>query len=978
MPSAIEPTFYLNELEGDGTVDASGIKTTTDINTKPSTTVTPHGIVTNVSAIDAQKWFQITSGDANHTKLVGVKSNTPTAFTKITDAAKSNTTLAYFQQVLQNDYLENLSLNTFGYKEGYDLFNNVTALTTAYDKTIDTATNASNKLMNDTTISERWVGGIDVSKKLADTILNKYPERFELKYGAKIVEANSSDAYDSSKPPGAQIVEGIQVYDLDHDVSGAIVSVTFEDQNTISDIKLTTSSDGYHFGDNLLLCASGTTLSSSLTDASSGVFVQYSSILDIQASIFNGTANLEDIILTGADISNNLFLPNLTSDIPVIQTDSIGNVLGREATVDVSCNTGAIFNQVDVNNRGYGYVEGNSLNITKKNASINFILSADDAVRLNLGDIDGSGTFIDSSNVFNDGASGKDDVSGAIVTVVTNTSSGTDVSGLTITTTSSVYAYALNDNVTFTNTVNNTQTIDISLTVLDAARLNNSNIINTDSSGVTNLGNAEIVTRSFYGVSDNETLPIGLVTQTGSDASGAIVEITVSDSGTVIDKITVRSGKTSGNNDYTDGSGNLTITNIVNGVLDASQTIVFDASGTADLCAALNTGAGYVYDTSGILTSGLEGGIVFMTGLGYVRGSNDSSAPDASCATVTVTTNASNDAITTIVLNAVATGAGDIVYYDGSSVTITSLYRTIDMSLNNVDADILNGLGTAIEQSTIGSNTDITSDPIFTSGAIGYATCSGVADASRALIRVDTNNNDTSIVKMTVLSTYGGVYTDTSNVSITNSKDSTQRITFDISGVLEATELSGTSDTKLDGSSNNITPVPTFKGGIIIQNGIDSSFNGIYDISHNGYDISGVPAVQNGVRNYYSEAQVHIKCNEPATGDVGTIIESITMISAAPKPTVGSGGDIYYKIGDEVTFTYRDTSGNGNFDITYVIEIPSLTHEQATVLNGTAVGINIPLLPGDNLVLKSTINSPSGVDGQPTFTQSFLTYYSLS
>jgi hypothetical protein len=54
-----------------------------------------------------------------------------------------------------------------------------------------------------------------------------------------------------------------------------------------------------------------------------------------------------------------------------------------------------------------------------------------------------------------------------------------------------------------------------------------------------------------------------------------------------------------------------------------------------------------------------------------------------------------------------------------------------------------------------------------------------------------------------------------------------------------------------------------------------------------------------------------------------------------------------------------------------------LTQEQADVLNGKHVGTNVPLLPGDILVLMSTITSPANVEGQEQFSQSFLTQYQL-
>jgi hypothetical protein len=105
---------------------------------------------------------------------------------------------------------------------------------------------------------------------------------------------------------------------------------------------------------------------------------------------------------------------------------------------------------------------------------------------------------------------------------------------------------------------------------------------------------------------------------------------------------------------------------------------------------------------------------------------------------------------------------------------------------------------------------------------------------------------------------------------------------------------------------------------------------------------------------------------------------------------------LYYIAGDKVTFTVNEngesinrsvainqvesgvaTTIGSTFSIKYVITIDSLTQEQADVLNGILVGVNVPLLPGDVLAIKSTIESPTGVQDQPQFAQSFITKYSL-
>jgi hypothetical protein len=121
------------------------------------------------------------------------------------------------------------------------------------------------------------------------------------------------------------------------------------------------------------------------------------------------------------------------------------------------------------------------------------------------------------------------------------------------------------------------------------------------------------------------------------------------------------------------------------------------------------------------------------------------------------------------------------------------------------------------------------------------------------------------------------------------------------------------------------------------------------------------------------------------------VLQSITLVSAAQPGTDNALDDLYYVKGDKVTFTV-DQSGiqqdlaltQQNADtytppiIEYTITITNLTQEQADVLNGKHVGTNVPLLPGDVLVLMSTITSPANVEGQEQFSQSFLTQYHLA
>ena len=69
--------------------------------------------------------------------------------------------------------------------------------------------------MND--IKTTMIDDVDVSKKLAKTIMAKYPERYELKFQAKFgIDSqnvpNGYLGYDSTKPPGKQTTEDWFVY----------------------------------------------------------------------------------------------------------------------------------------------------------------------------------------------------------------------------------------------------------------------------------------------------------------------------------------------------------------------------------------------------------------------------------------------------------------------------------------------------------------------------------------------------------------------------------------------------------------------------------------------------------------------------------------------------------------------------------------------------------------------------------------------
>ena len=1059
VPIGGEPTFYLNDLAETAVVGVSGERPVSEMDERPEVTYNVDGVINTLYASDVQRWFQFIAGKASTDEtypnggylgdvMFGVKSNDDCAFTNIPSESPNNTTLRFHQYNLQNDYLGTLAETVFGYAEGANLFSNVPQLKDSYNKALVEVIAKTNALMND--ISNTMVNGVDVVKKLANTILKKYPERFELKFGAKIyVDSdnvpNGHLGYDSTKTPGInQTTSGWVFHRVDQlnnvlaQAEKAEATVTLSDQNTIVDMILTKEGNGYKFGDRLILCQSGQFMDETKR------FIEFPSILDVQANTLNQSGNNEDVLFSttdpkGADssgnfqnflhnghnayITNRLFLPDLTSDATVLCVDYIkdasGLVTGTESTVDVSCtptgsyidnSSAAVFTAMTVTKRGgdlryNAYAEGNTLTVSKNNATITHILTARDAVKLNLGvlTID-SGKVIDSSAVFNTDSSGivismnaSNGVAyaangvfgkGAIVDVETD-NFGTDISytgvdgnrHIIVSTTGS--NYTMGDRIQITNKANPTQTIDLSLTRMDAILLNGLTILNIIDEV------PDITTRSMFSTDERVPPTILCRVSTAAGATGAIVEVDVSNNGTWVKKITVRDGSYNSPVAYTIDD-TIVLTNM-NG--NVSELIELKGNALdASFIQALNAGEEYILtapgdaegttsltDSSNALTFSLTAGRVFDNGetsdvvsyeeadgtpIPFVGGRGRG-------ATVLVTTTGAFFEMPVLEIRVTGTGSG---YVEGDMIRITRNYQTVIKKITIEDAALLNGDPKEIRG--IQQVRTITSAKIFTDGAFGYAT-SANSTGLGALIRVDSNTNDTKLVRLTVMIPDSGEgFLAGDKVVIQNLEDPTQHITFTLAALESQDEL------ELNNTDNKVLDIlPTdipylFKGGVT----------------------KSVRAVKNDVDNKYSEAIVDITCDGSQDGnpEVGAKIEYITVATPAKPGTVGSQSELYYEVGDKVTFTVNENGESINrsvainqneagvastvgsvFSIKYVITIDSLTQEQADVLNGILVGVNVPLLPGDVLAIKSTIESPSGVQDQPQFAQSFITKYSL-
>ena len=1015
-----EPTFYLNDLAGTADVDVSGVKSLQEMDEKPVTTYTIPGTITGLTANDAQAWFQFKGGkiDGNvydsvydHDLMYGVKSVTDTKFPTIPDQAENNTTLRFHQYNLQDDYLGTLSEKVFGFSEGANLFANVDKLKEAYNTSIEEATKSSNNLMND--IKTTMVNDVDVSKKLAKTIMAKYPERYELKFQAKFgVDTqnvpNGYLGYDSTKPPGKQTTEDWIVYNQtavneSRGLSNAVVKVTLSEQNKIYDIVMTQQGDGYKMDDKVYLVKDVT------QTAENDRFIIIDKLLDVQANTFNQSVNLEDVLYSdkisdidgreqeNASLSRRLFLPGLTSDASVVQRDAVTNIKsGYQATVDVSCgdgvgvgdvtsgNDGAVFKEMTVTTRGYDYEEGKNLFVFKNNAIIEHTIDADDAVKLNLGVLTVDKAIITSLPVYNNGASGEvvsvNSVgSGAMVTVDTKDMSGIDVSFIEMY--ESGAGYVEGETIRITNPDNSIQTIDFPITKADANLLNGVKILDLS------YGNPTIDTRSFR--TTDEGVPEKVL---GKTDRGNVVELEVANNGTWVKKVTVRDGATTG--DAWTVNDTIIITNIHEPLetLELSGAIL-DAS----FVSALNRGEEYILtdnangvssltDSSNALTNALTGGIYFEDATTYdvqtLSGDGDGTGVQI---TVSCTTEQFSPILELYV------GDKDTETEDRSNITGTFMagdvllfrneYQTITKEINFEDANLLNGVKEIVGVGYPGNgdgndlnNRIITSTLIFTDGAYGTAT--GVS-GSGAVIRVDTNDVNDSVISVLTVRTPGAGYTGTGDVIIRNLEDDRQSIRLTIDST--ATDNSVRDIEELNDSGNKVLSIVSSDIPYLYYGGVSKD----------------VQAVKNGVNNKHSEAVVTIVCdgNQSEGGnDRGASIKAISLQSASIAGTDNTS-ELYYQVGDSVTFTVDEngehlnqdnainqdgTHVNTEYTVKYIITIANLTLEQVEVLNGKQVGTNVPLLPGDVLVLMSTIKSPAGIEGQEQFEQSFLTEYHLA
>lgn len=981
---------------------------------KPITTYLPAGTITSLKASEAQKWFQFKGGkiDGNVYDAVydgdlmyGVKSVTNTEFPNIPDKAVTNTTLRFHQYNLQDDYLGTLSEKVFGSSEAANLFANVPELKKAYDDALKAATKSSNDLMNN--ISGTMVNDVDVSKKLAKTIMAKYPERYELKFGAKIaVDLNGVPrghlGYDTTLPPGKQTTEGWFVYNETADVEGrsyhtAQVKVTLSDQNTIDDIVLTKQGDGYKQGDKIYLLRTGIK------------FIVFDSILDVQANTFNESLNLEDVLYSAelvedpwrggesASLTRRLFLPGLTSDATVVQKDATTGIRsGSGATVDVSCgdgvgdsvesgNDGAVFKDMTVTKRGYDYEVGQILTVSKNNAKITHTIDISDARMLNLGVLTVDKAVITSLPVYNDGASGEvisthdadgavlntngTDGSGAIVVVTTRDSSGIDVSFIEVD--SSGSNYVVNDVVRITNPDNKFQTIDLSLTQFDANLLNGLTILDLSQ------GDPTIDTRSFR--THDNGVPSKIL---GKTDRGNVVELEMGNNGTWVKSVTVRDGSTNGLAWTTDDTIIFENINASDETLELSGDIL-DASFINALNAGEEyilvdkTGIGSIADSSNALTAALTGGAYFEDA---TVASGNLAGTDGTGAEIKVTTTESGDNGIEPILELKVTKSGS-GYLAGEKLLIKNNYQIISKVLTDEDANLLNGVkelrGNNYDSISLGNdnnNRKITSTKTFTDGAFGAATGLG---GSGATIRVDTNDISHSVISTLTVIIGGSDYSGIGSVTITNIEDDRQTIELTVS--TDPTDNSVVDIEELNDSANKVLNIETDDIPFLFYGGTSKD----------------VQAVRNGVNNKHSEAVVTIICdgNQSEGGlDRGAHLQAISLQSPAT-PGTDNTGELYYEVGDRVTFTVdqdgshlnRDNAinqdgeeTNVDYTVKYVITINALTKEQADVLNGNIVGTNVPLLPGDVLVLMSTISSPAGIEGQEQFEQSFLTQYQLA
>jgi hypothetical protein len=300
------------------------------------------------------------------------------------------------------------------------------------------------------------------------------------------------------------------------------------------------------------------------------------------------------------------------------------------------------------------------------------------------------------------------------------------------------------------------------------------------------------------------------------------------------------------------------------------------------------------------LTNSLTGGIIFENAstndvVSYedAVGNPIAYGTAGSGATVYAYTTKPNYMNPVVELNVLSPGTG---YVAGDWIRITHNYQSIIKQITKEDATLLNGEPKEIRG--VDDLRTITSALIFTDGAFGYAT-SANSTVPGALIRVDSDINDTNLVRLTVMIPDSGAGFQPGNVVIIqNIDDPTQHITFTLSLTPDSQDELELNNTDYKVLDIQLTDIPyLFRGGVT----------------------DNVRAVKNGIDNKYSEAIVDITCDgsnllsDGVNGSNGTEyrgakIESITLKAAAKPGTVGSNGatasyELYYEVGDTVTFT---------------------------------------------------------------------------
>jgi hypothetical protein len=302
-PSGDTQTFYVSNLDSTATSGTAGAFTG-GAATQASVSYANINTITNVTAATASAWFEfytVSSNDATNSTgndIVGVDSGTAPVFTNTNSNVGNDSTNQTERNALQKDFVDTLAEHVFGSREGADLFNNQSAVKTAWDTAEAATVTAANSSMDSaadgantgdaSAIAAAATLSVGASKELTEAILVSKYARFGLTYNSSIT--GSSSAFVTGTTQGITPTSG-------GSGTGAKVSVIMTNTTTInavmiyddaSDSAAPITGSGYAKGDSLII-----------TDPSEATnIITIASLNSVQAAMLNGNLDNSSVPTT--------------------------------------------------------------------------------------------------------------------------------------------------------------------------------------------------------------------------------------------------------------------------------------------------------------------------------------------------------------------------------------------------------------------------------------------------------------------------------------------------------------------------------------------------------------------------------------------------------------------------------------------------------------------------------------------------------